>query len=227
MLAAETAGGDTVVRMFLEQAANTPSAIAVTTGDRSLTYAELDKVSNRCAHYLRAQGIGPDTLVGICMDRSVEMIVGLLAILKAGGAYVPFDLSYPRERLAFIANDSGTRVILAQARVADVCRPLGATVLCLDSDQDIIGRYSDAIPSVDVTPEHLAYVIYTSGSTGQPKGVQVTHGNVTRLFRSTHPWFHFGPQEFGHCSTRMLSTSRSGRSGARSFMAGAWWWFRT
>ncbi|WP_319459346.1 non-ribosomal peptide synthetase [Micromonospora sp. RTP1Z1] len=164
-----------------ERAAHTPDAVAVTIDGRSATYAELNAAANRIAHRLRAAGVGPETLVGVCAERSVELVAGLLGVLKAGGAYLPLDPEYPVDRLAFMVDDAAALVVLVQERLRDVLPAVDATVLALDD----VAVWADQ-PSTDPTPlagpEHLAYVIYTSGSTGRPKGVPNTHrGIVNRL----------------------------------------------
>jgi amino acid adenylation domain-containing protein len=171
--------------LFEAQAERTPDAVAVVFGKQSVTYAELNQRANRLAHFLEKYSVGPDVLVGICLDRSVEMIVGMLAILKAGGAYLPIEATYPRERLTFMLADSGTPVILTQQRlVAGMPKP--ANTVCLDSDWELIARESRKnLPRVG-TPDSLAYVIYTSGSTGSPKGVAVPHRAVNRLVLNTN-----------------------------------------
>jgi amino acid adenylation domain-containing protein len=191
-----------VHELFEAQAARTPDAIAVTCGDERLTYAELNARANRLAHHLRALGVRPDGRVGICVERSLEMVVGLLAILKAGGAYVPLDPAYPAKRLAYMLKDSAPTVALTDsaARAA-----IEAAVAELADRPPVIDLYDDSPwvrgPSFNpeaaagLTPRHLAYVIYTSGSTGQPKGVMVEHWNVTRLFAATQSWFHFNKND--------------------------------
>src|SRR6185312_4764144 len=160
-------------------------ATAVAYETESMTYAELNARANQLAWYLREKGVGPDQLVGICMERSLEMVVGLLGILKAGGAYVPLDPSYPPERLQYMLADAAPRVLLTQGRLKERLPPSDAEVIALDEQWGEIaqrpGSDLDALAPV-VRPNHLAYVIYTSGSTGKPKGVMVEHRNVTRLF---------------------------------------------
>lgn len=171
--------------LFEAQAERTPNAIAVVFGRQSLTYEELNHRASRLAHYLKKFSVGPDVLVGICVDRSVEMIVGMLAILKAGGAYMPIEPGYPRERLTFMLADAGTPVLLTQQQL--VARlPKSASALCLDSDWELIARESRKNLACTTTPDNLAYVIYTSGSTGTPKGVAVPHRAVNRLVLNTN-----------------------------------------
>ena len=181
----------TIVDLFEEQARKMPYSVAVVYEDRELTYRELNARANQLAHHLRSLGVRTNDLVGICADRSLDMVVGLLGILKAGAAYVPFDLAYPGDRLAFMLNDCQVPVLLTQQALASGLPPHQAQVLCLDKDWDLIARHSQENPASDATPANLAYVIYTSGSTGQPKGTLVSHHNVTRLFAATRSWFHF------------------------------------
>ncbi|WP_050577287.1 non-ribosomal peptide synthetase [Pseudomonas cremoricolorata] len=169
------------------QAEQRPEAIAVTAPGASLTYAQLDCRANALAHRLVEQGAGPDVLVGLAAERSPQMLVGLLAILKTGAAYVPLDPAYPRERLAYMIEDSRMALLLGQPQVIErLPLPAQLPVVNLDSD----GEREDA-PQVTVSPDNLAYVIYTSGSTGQPKGTLLTHRNVLRLFAATDSWFGF------------------------------------
>ncbi|HEU4594169.1 MAG TPA: amino acid adenylation domain-containing protein, partial [Pyrinomonadaceae bacterium] len=173
-------------QLFEAQAARTPGAVAVVHEGGRLTYAELNARANQLARRLRALGVGPEVSVGICMERSAEMIVGLLGILKAGGAYVPLDPSYPQERLAFMAEDAGVRVLLTRSGMADVLPECGAAVVCLDADWDTIAREGAEDLNVGAVAENLAYVIYTSGSTGVPKGISIVHRAVTRLVCETN-----------------------------------------
>ncbi|MFG3714615.1 amino acid adenylation domain-containing protein [Micromonospora sp. NPDC047730] len=164
-----------------ERAARTPDAVAVTFEGRSVTYAELNAAANRVAHRLRAAGVGPETLVGVCAERSVELVAGLLGVLKAGGAYLPLDPEYPADRLSFMVTDAAAPVVLVQEHLRDVLPDTGATVLALDDERVWADQPADD-PAPVVGPGHLAYVIYTSGSTGRPKGVPNTHrGIVNRL----------------------------------------------
>ena len=186
---------DSIHGRFEAQAGRTPGAIAVTLGERRLTYRELNQRANQLAHYLRKRGVGPEVFVGICADRTIELVVGLLGILKAGGTYVPIDPQYPPDRRAFMLQDSKSPIILTeQAMAGDFAVP-ATEVLLLDRDWPAIAAESDANPEPNVGPDNLAYVIYTSGSTGQPKGTLISHRNVVRLFDATDPWFKFGPTD--------------------------------
>ncbi|WJO19941.1 non-ribosomal peptide synthetase [Pseudomonas soli] len=176
-----------------QQAARTPEAIAVTFAGQALSYDQLNRRANRLAHKLRAQGVGPDVLVGIAVERGFEMIVGLLAILKAGGAYVPLDPEYPQDRLSYMMEDSGIQLLLTQDHLL-AGLPVPAHVRSLQLEDDLAG-YSDENPEHLTQPDNLAYVIYTSGSTGKPKGTLLPHHNLLRLFKATDAWFGFGPQD--------------------------------
>jgi amino acid adenylation domain-containing protein len=164
--------------LFEAQSAHTPDRIAAVCADQYLTYAALNARANQLAHHLQQLGVAPQVRVGICLEGSLDMLVGIFGVLKAGGAYVPLDPTYPQERLAFMAADVQTPVLLTQARFLEGVVEHGPQVVCLDTGWEAIAQHSEANPVSEVTPAHLAYVLYTSGSTGQPKGVLVTHGNV-------------------------------------------------
>lgn len=182
---------------FSAQAQLTPDAIALTCGTAHLTYRELDTRSNQLAQYLRALGIGPETMVGLYLDRSVETMIAILGVLKAGGGYVPIDLAYPGDRVAFMLEDTASPVLLTTSNLSSRIPAVRHTmkVVCLDAVADELARNSTASVQAGAKSDNVAYVIYTSGSTGQPKGVLVTHGNVLRLMTSTDHWFGFGPQD--------------------------------
>jgi amino acid adenylation domain-containing protein len=180
---------------FEEQTRRTPAAVAVRYEHESLTYGELNEQANRLAHHLRTLGVKPDALVALCLERSLELVVAVLAVLKAGGAYVPLDPEYPAERLAFVLGDCGASVLVTQDRLLDHFAEPAPAVVCLDRDHSLLAQESAANPPPAARPENLAYVIYTSGSTGQPKGVLVEHRNVARLFTATDAWFAPGPQD--------------------------------
>jgi len=173
-------GGVFVPQSVAARAAAAPGAAALVEGDRTLTYQELDARADRLASYLRGLGVGTDIPVGLCLDRSIEMVVAALGILKAGGAYLPLDPTYPAERLAFMLNDARVPVLVTRQRVT-ARLPAGPwRVVDLDADARIIDA-APAVPAVPLAAVQLAYVIYTSGSTGQPKGVQITHANLLNL----------------------------------------------
>jgi amino acid adenylation domain-containing protein len=181
---------------FEAQAACTPGAVAVRFEEESLTYRELNERANQLAHYLRRCGVGVEVRVGICLERGLEMVVGILAILKAGGAYVPLDPAYPADRLAFILADSATPVLLTRETLRGALPAgEGVEVVCLDGAAEEIAAESAQDPQSGAGPDSLAYVIYTSGSTGAPKGALIEHRNVARLFSATDAWFGFGPDD--------------------------------
>ncbi len=167
--------------LFAEQAARRPEAVAVIDAEGRITYGELDRRANQLAHALRAAGAGSGVLVGICLERSIDLVVALLGVLKSGAAYVPVDPSYPPERQEFMLADAQVPVIVSHERLVGTLDPRGARTICLDRDHALIAGQSDQAPVVDPDPEQSAYVIYTSGSTGRPKGVQVTHRSVANL----------------------------------------------
>ncbi len=181
--------------LFEARVATDPEAPAVAYDGETLSYRELNERANRLARRLRELGVGPESLVALCMERSVELVVGILAVLKAGGAYVPLDPDYPAERLAFVLADAQPQLLLTQERVLARLPEHDVTVLAIDRDLPEVERQSaDDLESL-AQPDNLAYVIYTSGSTGQPKGVQVEHRQVARLFSATDDWFGFGPAD--------------------------------
>jgi len=168
-------------QLFEEQVAQNPEGIAVIFEDQKLTYQQLNNRGNQLAHCLRDKGVNSESLVGIFMERSLEMVIGLLGILKAGGAYVPLEPDYPTERLGDILSDSGVSLVLTQESLGDFLPQTGAELLCLDRDWEKIATYSPENPFNLTTPENLAYVIYTSGSTGKPKGVLISHRGLMNL----------------------------------------------
>ena len=168
----------TLPELFAAQAAKTPGAAAVAFGDQMLTYAQLDAYTNQLAHQLRNLGVGPEVVVGLCVERSLGMIVGLLGILKAGGAYLPLDPSYPSERLAFMLDDVDVPVLLTQSALLERLPAHAAKTVCLDADWPTIAKNPTTAPRYRLRPANTAYIIYTSGSTGTPKGVAVTHASI-------------------------------------------------
>jgi len=171
-------------KWFEAQVQCNPDAVAVVCDDKQLTYQELNTKANQLAHHLQAQKVKPDVLVGICLERSLEMVVGLLGILKTGGAYVSLDPAYPKERLSFIMEETQVPLLLTQKRLVEQLPQQNAPLMCLDTDWEAIARESKENPVSEVKPHHLAYAIFTSGSTGNPKGVQITQGNVGHYVRA-------------------------------------------
>ncbi|HZM00240.1 MAG TPA: amino acid adenylation domain-containing protein, partial [Planctomycetota bacterium] len=180
---------------FEAQADRTPQAAAVSFEGSALSYADLDARANQLAHVLAEHGVGPETRVGLCLERGPGLVVGILAVLKAGGGYVPLDLANPSERIAFILQDARVPVLLTDSSQIDKLPPHQAAVVCIDRDRSRIDAASTARPRSGATPRALAYVIYTSGSTGKPKGVLVEHGSVVRLFDATAAWFGFDERD--------------------------------
>ncbi len=187
-------------QLFEDQAARTPDAVAVVHGEQQLRYAELNAAANRLAHHLRDLHVKPDDRVAICVERSLEMVVGLLAILKAGGAYVPLDPAYPAERLAFMLADSAPVALLTQGELAAGFLEAASAVPVIDLVADAAqwagqSQQNPDPAAIGLTPQHLAYVIYTSGSTGRPKGALIEHGHVARLFAATDDLFGFNAND--------------------------------
>jgi len=182
-------------QLFEAQVEKTPNAVAVVFEGQQLTYQELNQRANQLAHYLQKLGVSPEVLVGICVQRSLEMVISILAILKAGGAYVPLDPVYPQERLAYMLADAQVSVLLTQKHLLETLPAHNAQTVYLDQDENLLITQSTANPISNATSENLAYVIYTSGSTGQPKGVLINHSNVVRLFTTVQPWYNFHQQD--------------------------------
>ncbi|MCB8977444.1 MAG: amino acid adenylation domain-containing protein [Ardenticatenaceae bacterium] len=179
---------------FTEQAAATPSQIAVASEGNEISYQQLNERANRLAHYLQSLGVGPDVRVGLFMERSAETMVALLGILKAGGAYVPIDPLYPPDRVTFMLEDTQVTAVITQADLAQILQPPpGVAVVVLDQDWPTIATYSVANPAVTVAPTNLMYVLFTSGSTGRPKGVAVEHRNYLNYFHSILPQLKIEP----------------------------------
>jgi len=174
-----------ICELFSEQAKKTPEHEALKFEDQSLTYSELDKKSNQLAHCLRALGVTQETLVAVCLERSLDLIVTLLGILKAGGAYVPLEATYPKDRLAFMLENSHASLLVTQTTLLpNIPTVKNVTSFCLDKEKAQLAHFSTLAPQLDLSPNQLVYILYTSGSTGQPKGVEITHGGLINLLLS-------------------------------------------
>ncbi|QKR03843.1 amino acid adenylation domain-containing protein [Pseudomonas aeruginosa] len=190
----ECAVQGTLQQRFEEQVRQRPQAVALILDEQRLSYGELNARANRLAHCLIARGVGADVPVGLALERSLDMLVGLLAILKAGGAYLPLDPAAPEERLAHILDDSGVRLLLTQGHLLErLPRQAGVEVLAIDGL--VLDGYAESDPLPTLSADNLAYVIYTSGSTGKPKGTLLTHRNALRLFSATEAWFGFDERD--------------------------------
>ena len=181
--------------LFEEQVERRPDAVALIHDNEQLSYRELNIRANQLAHYLMLQGAGPESLIGICVERSIEMVVGLLGILKAGAAYVPLDPAHPKERLQFMLEDSGAELLLTRQNIGKLLIDNGARQICLDSDWHSICAQSDQNPVNSITGENAAYVIYTSGSTGKPKGVMGLHRATINRLQWMWDRFPFSPSD--------------------------------
>ncbi len=182
-------------RLVEAQVERTPDAIAVALDREQLDYRELNARANRLARYLQTLGVAPGTVVGLCVERSAEMIAAVLAIFKAGGVYLPLDSTYPRERLAFMLNDSQTRVLVTQQQLLERLPEHHAHIVCLDADQPAIAQQDDANLTGSAALEDLAYVLYTSGSTGEPKGVLITHGAFANHCRDVQRYYEIASRD--------------------------------
>ncbi|HEY6351953.1 MAG TPA: amino acid adenylation domain-containing protein [Candidatus Angelobacter sp.] len=180
---------------FEEQVRRTPNATAVVCEDGQLSYNSLNSRANQLAHRLKKFSVGPEIKVAMCMERSLEMVAGILGTMKAGGVYVPIDPSYPPERISYMLNDSNAKVLLTHPSMESTLPESSIPILSLDPHWETIAEESPSNPELSISPDNGAYVIYTSGSTGQPKGVLVTHSNVVRLFTATQQWFGFTDQD--------------------------------
>ncbi len=180
-------------KLFEEAVEKSPDSTAISLNGETLTYSNLNERANELAHHLIFLGVKEDSLVGICMERSFDLIVGILAILKAGGGYLPIDLSYPQDRTTFMLQDAGVEILLTQSKLSGSLKIKNVNLILIDSYKPEKSVVSN--PVINVNPESLAYVIYTSGSTGKPKGVMVTHYNVVRLFQGTDQWFKFNERD--------------------------------
>lgn len=196
--------------LFEEQAARTPNALALVFEEQQLTYCELNQQANRLAHFLRAHGVGPETRVGICVERGPEMVVGLLGILKAGGVYVPLDPDYPKERLGWMLEDAQAPVLITQSNLEFQLPPYTGKMIRLDAEWEQISRNSEANLASGVNGENLAYTIYTSGSTGKPKGVAVRHSGLLNLI-------HWHIQTY-----QVVANDRATQFASVSFDAAVW-----
>ncbi|HZI05051.1 MAG TPA: amino acid adenylation domain-containing protein, partial [Archangium sp.] len=184
----------TIPSLFEAQVERTPDAVAVEYEGQTLTYRALNSRANQLAHHLRASGIGPESRVGLCLERSLELVVGILGILKAGGTYVPLDPAYPADRLSFMLQDTGVMVIVTQEDLADELPVQGSLFVCLDADWAQVQVRPEDNLSSSITADNVAYIMYTSGSTGRPKGVCVPHRGVVRLVQGS-TFIAMGPQE--------------------------------
>jgi amino acid adenylation domain-containing protein len=173
----------------------TPHALALKAGAQSISYRDLDQTANQLAHHLLALGVGPESLIGLCLDRSVDSVVCALGILKAGAAYLPLDPAYPRERLVFMLNDSEPQVLITRRDIAQKLPAGEWLVLAIDRDRPLIDRYPTHAPVDAASAGDLAYVIYTSGSTGEPKGVEITHGSLMNLVTWHQQAFAVTPED--------------------------------
>ncbi|MCV6638058.1 amino acid adenylation domain-containing protein [Candidatus Albibeggiatoa sp. nov. NOAA] len=184
-----------VHQVFEQQVQAVPNNIAAVFEQQTLSYQQLNQKANQLAHYLQAQGVKPDTLVGLCLERSLDIVVAILGILKAGGAYVPLELAYPDDRLNFILNDAQAPILLTHSSLTDRFSESDSQIVCLDQIDNELAQCPTQNPVCQTTPENLSYVIYTSGSTGNPKGCLIQHHNVTRLFTQTQDWYQFNQND--------------------------------
>ena len=191
--AAEFSNDATIHELFEAQVARTPDASAAEFEGDQLTYRELNARANQLARYLGKQGVGPEVLVGVCVERGFEMLVSILAVLKAGGAYVPLDPTYPPERIAFMIEDAGLTLLLTQDRLVKDIPASHARIIRVDGDAEIIARENDQNPMGEITPRNLAYIIYTSGSTGNPKGVAVEHRSLVNFVEAAVAAYEIKP----------------------------------
>jgi amino acid adenylation domain-containing protein len=181
--------------LFERQVERTPDAVAVICGEQRLSYRELNERANQLAHYLRSLGVGAEVRVGVFLERSLELVVGLLGILKAGGAYVPFDTAYPRERLAFMLEDSGVSLLLAEGRLLGRLPAHGARIVSVERDGEAIDAASKANPPSVASADSLLYVLYTSGSTGRPKGVMLPHSGIVNCLSWMQATYKLTPDD--------------------------------
>ena len=204
---------------FAAQVARTPEAVALTCAGHSMTYGELDEAANRLAHVLAGHGAGPGQCVGLLLPRSAQAIAAILAVLKTGAAYVPIDPGLPAARLGFMLADAAPLAALTTTGLAD--RLDGHELAVIDINDPRITDYPGT--GSPAGPGDIAYLMYTSGTTGVPKGVAITHHNVTQLIDSLNAGLSQDPNGCGRSATRMRLTSRCGRFGARCCTGGGWW----
>ncbi len=170
-----------VPQLIAQQARLTPDTTALVAGDQTMSYAELNRRANQLAHHLQALGAQPDTIIGICVERSCDLVVGLLGILKAGGAYLPIDLAFPAERIAFMLKDAQVPILVTQQKIVAERSIATPHIVCLDTAAETLASQQASDPDSKTMPADLAYVVYTSGSTGQPKGVMIEHRSLLNL----------------------------------------------
>src|SRR5437588_113882 len=196
-------------RLFEEKAAHNPNRTALSCDGETLAFEDLNVRANRLARHLRALGVGAESLVGICIDRSLEMAIGILGILKAGGAYLPLDPEYPSERLAFMLADAQPRLLLTRSNFINLFSASETPTVLLDRHRSAISKESGTNLSDGPSPDDLAYVIYTSGSTGQPKGAMITHGNLSNYLLALNHELKINPDDFYlHTASIAFSSSR-------------------
>ena len=182
-------------RLCEQQAARSPNAIALLFQDTRLTYQEFNARTNQLAHYLQTHGVGPEQVVAVFMERSLEMVIALHAILKAGGAYVPLEPDFPEQRVAFILNETDARIVLTQDHLRAKLPTFTGSSLCLDSEWPTVADYPRDNPASETTPDNLAYVLYTSGSTGRPKGVMIEHRGLFNRLQWMQATYPLGPDD--------------------------------
>ncbi|MGH3756143.1 MAG: AMP-binding protein, partial [Pseudonocardiaceae bacterium] len=184
-----------MAELFAAQACDSPEAVAVVCGEDRLSYGQLDAAANRLAWHLQRLGVGPEVVVGVCLERGVGLVVGLLGALKAGGAYLPLDPGYPAARLGWMLSDAQVGALVTTADLADRLPVDGVRLVCLDADRDAIAGCPEVAPPNRATSQSLAYVIYTSGSTGRPKGVAVAHRGLANLCAWHRRAYQVGPHD--------------------------------
>ena len=197
----------TIHELFREQAVQRPEATALLLGETRLTYGELERRANQLAHRLRSLGVGPDVLVGLCLERSFDVVIALLGILKSGGAYLPLEQSYPKERLAFMLADAGAKLVVTQSSLVGILPAWDGRLLLVDEERKALEGESQDPPPSPARAGQLAYVTYTSGSTGRPKGVEIPHRAVTGLVCAVD-YVRLGPEStLMHCANVAFDAS--------------------